>query len=258
MSSILLQQALNELLAKRPQTVEERAAIDAAIASIVRGMQGLPAAPQTVSPTPAIEQPAVVKDRALPSISPFFGLGLREAGPKHLSIVGKPQTAREIWLALDDAGYKTAHGDPVHAVNDAMRRRAKTHGDILLVGEGKWGRKEWYTEQQLEEIRKSMGGMGGRDRATHSEATKTGMIVARSRGAKPGQPKKLKPEDMKKIEDEIRSGRSVPLIARDFNVVPATIYNSFERGRLRELKAEGKKDSGSSHEQRGGVLRVVK
>ena len=68
------------------------------------------------------------------------------------------------------------------AVRTALKRRMNTHGDVLLVGDGKWARKDFYSEEELVEIKKSVGGMGGRDRAAHSELTKTGMIVARKRG----------------------------------------------------------------------------
>lgn len=141
MPSHLLQQVLAELLAKHPQTAEERAAINAAIAEISRALfsDRLPA---VAGPTD--EPPSRQSDRdTLSKYSPFYGLGMREACPKQLSLAAKPQNPREIWEALKAEGYKTAHSDPVHAVNDALRRRAKTHGDVLLVGNGKWGRKEW-------------------------------------------------------------------------------------------------------------------
>ena len=235
--------------------------MDAAIAAVVRGLQGaqnFPPATSEPSLTTAEVAVAPQQNRALQANSPFFGLGLREAGPKQLALAGKPQTAREIWIVLDAAGYQTAHGNPTHAVNDAMRRRARRHGDILLVGEGKWGRKDWYSEEQLEEIRKSMGGMGGRDRSVHSEATKTGMLIARSRGAKPGQPKKLKSDDLQKIEIEVRAGRTAQEIAKSFGVSPATIYNSFEPGYLRELKAEGRQEREMTSGPQSSKLRVVK
>ena len=140
-------------------------------------------------------------ERPMSKLSPFYGLGLKEACPKLLSLIGSktPQTPREIWDSLKAEGWTSAHSDPVHAVNDALRRRAKTHGDVLLVGAGKWGRIEWYTEAELEEIRKSVGGMGGRDRGDHIENTKAGMITARQRGARLGAVKKLSAEQADQI-----------------------------------------------------------
>ena len=245
MPSRLLQQVLAELFAKHPQTAEERAAINAAIAEISRALlgHGLPAADR-----PTDEPPSRQTDRnTLSKYSPFYGLGLREACPKQLSLAAKPQYPREIWEALKAEGYKTAHSDPVHSVNDALRRRAKTHGDVLLVGEGKWGRKDWFTEEQLEEIQKSIGGMGGRDRAAHSERTKSGMIVAMERGAKPGHPRKLTPEKIHQVEEMIRAGSSVHDAAKQIGVVAGTIYNNFGRDRLRALRAERAKQENTEN-----------
>ena len=100
-----------------------------------------------------------------------------------------PQAPREIWAALAAAGFQSSHNDPPSAVRNALKRRMKTHDDVFVVGDGKWARKDFYTEEQLVEIRKSVGGMGGRDRVEHTESTKAGMIVARQRGARIGQPK---------------------------------------------------------------------
>ena len=61
---------------------------------------------------------------------------------------------------------------PSSAVDHALSKRAKKYGDVLRVGGGKWGLKAWYTENELDDISKSMGGMGGRDKAQHGERTK--------------------------------------------------------------------------------------
>src|SRR5262249_29578462 len=157
------------------------------------------------------EAPAQPAERPMSPHSPFFGLGLKQACPKLLSLVGgkTPHTPREIWEQLKADGFTSAHHDPVHAVNDALRRRAKTHGDVLLVGAGKWGKTDWYSEAELEEIRKSMGGMGGRDRGDHIERTKAGMITARQRGARLGAVKKLSAEQVVELENMLRAGTTV-------------------------------------------------
>ena len=177
----------------------------------------------------------------MPKGSPFYGLGLKEAAPRQLQLYGNPQTPREIWEVLHSTGYQTAHGDPVSAVRSALRRRAKTHGDVLLVGEGKWGRKEWYSEEQLEEIQKSVGGMGGRDRASHSAATTRGMLVARARGARLGAQKKLSEEKLAEVEEMIRAGNPLYKVAKAFGVTPATIYNNIPRERIANLREEAQK-----------------
>jgi hypothetical protein len=241
MPSKTLQQALAELLARRPQTAEERLAIDGAIASLVRVMQSgdvLQVTGAAIASAIADQPP-----KQLSTKSPYYGLGLREAGPKRLSMLPPKtaQSARQIWEALAAEGYQSAHRDPVHAMNDALRRRAKTHADVLLVGEGKWGLKSWYSEDDLEEIKKSMGGMGGRDKASHSEATTRGMLVAMARGAKPGQPRKVTAENVGRIEEMIRSGMPISEVASQIGVTAGTIYNHFPSDKVRALRDEGRK-----------------
>jgi Helix-turn-helix domain of resolvase len=249
MSSALLQQTLSDLLAKQPATLEERAAIDAAIAAVVRGMQGyVPQVNATVTVTPAATR--VIDAKPMPEGNPFYGLGLREACPRQLEMIRKPQLPREIWEVLQSVGYQTAHGDPAGAVHSALRRRAKTHGDVLLVGEGKWGLKSWYTEDDLEEIKKSVGGMGGRDSAAHSERTKVGMIVAR--------PTKLPPEKIVELERMISEGKKVSEIARHFNIEPQTIYYRYRREQLAALRAKKIEEPESDGSGPPSQLRVVK
>lgn len=233
----------------------KRAEIDAAIAVIerVRSMNGV------VPQGPPPQALPIASGSLLKSVqsdvnpgdmqvrSPFYGLGLREAAPKQLAIVGEPQLPREIWDALSATGFQTAHGDPVGAVHSALRRRAKTHNDVLMVGGGKWGRKDWYTEAQLDEIQKSVGGMGGRDRAAHSERTVMGMKLARQRGAKPGQPTKLTDDVRDAIERGIANGERIPHIAEKLGLAESTIrkwYKGEELTKLKKLRA-ARPDNGS-------------
>ncbi len=215
----------------------KRAEIDAALAAI-RRYRAIGAAAVAATPVATIhtEAPAAT----LSESSPFFGLGFREASPKQLAIVGKPQTVNEIWEALKAAGYQTAHNNPPNAVHTALRRREKTHHDVLVVGEGKWGRTEWYSEAQLDEIKKSVGGMGGRDRAAHVERTKAGMQRALERGAKPGAPPLITPEKLEEARQLIMAGVSVPEIAERFGVSKQALYNRWNRAELRDLREQGR------------------
>jgi hypothetical protein len=253
MPSRLLQQVLADLFAfaKQPQTAEKRAAINGAIVEITRGLFG---DEHPANAAPIDEPPSQRSDRsAVSKYSPFYGLGLFQACPKQLSLAEKPQSSQEIWQALDAEGYKTAHSDPIRAVNDALRRRVKTYGDVLPVGGGKWGRKEWYTEEQLKEIAKSVGGMGGRDKAAHSERTKAGMIVGIERGAKPGQPSKLTNVQWGEVEQLLAQVISPADIADKFGISRQTIYVRYNKHAIKELRLayekeraeEGRKDGAS-------------
>ena len=137
-------------------TEAEQTALDRALADVVEGLfAGVEFPAVQGIATPKVNEPLPVQgtERPMSKHSRFYGLGLKEACPKLLSLIVSrtPQTAREIWEQLKAEGWTSAHHDPVHAVHDALRRRAKTHGDVLLVGGGKWGKTEWYTEAQLDE-----------------------------------------------------------------------------------------------------------
>jgi hypothetical protein len=251
MPSSLLQKLLAELRASRPQakTDDERRAIEAAMADLVDGIMASDEIPGVTSSQP-VERAASpqVAERPMSKLSPFFGIGLKEACPKLLSIIGDrgnktPQSPREIWDHLKAEGWTSNHSDPVHSVNDALRRRAKTHGDVLIVGSGKWGRTDWYSDAELEEIRKSVGGMGGRDRGDHIERTKAGMATAKQRGVRLGAVKKLNAEQATQLLDMARAGATKVKIAEQFDISTASV-NNYARAHgytLRQLRAEGKK-----------------
>ena len=254
MPSILLQKLLGDLRAARSQatTVSERSAIDGAIADILDGIfatGGMPEVGAVGTAKSALAVPSETQsERPMSKLSPFYGIGLKEACPKLLSIIGDrgnktPQAPREIWEHLKAEGWTSNHSDPVHSVNDALRRRSKTHGDVMLVGSGKWGRTDWYSDADLAEIKKSEGGMGGRDRGDHIERTKAGMATAKLRGARLGPERKLSAEQTVQLLDMVRSGAKRPKIAEQFGITTASVNNYAKRHgyTLQELRAEGKK-----------------
>lgn len=180
-----------------------------------------------------------IAQKPLPERSPFYGLGLQLAAPKQLQIAGVPQAPREIWAALAAAGFQSSHNDPPSAVRNALKRRMKTHDDVFVVGDGKWARKDFYTEEQLVEIRKSVGGMGGRDRVEHTESTKAGMIVARQRGARIGQPKWFTEERESRVRQALQSRQIGCRDRRDVGK-PNMIRTHFKREQLKRLRQEAK------------------
>jgi hypothetical protein len=260
-----LEAAIDGLGALTPKDESERATIDQMIGWLVRrrstSKSGLrktrvngkmiAAAEPNPQPTP-VQQP-------LSEHSPFYGLGLQLAAPKQLQIAGVPQAPREIWDALAAAGFRSAHMDPPSAVRNALKRRMNTHGDVLLVGDGKWARKDFYTEEQLVEIKKSVGGMGRRDRADHIESTKAGMIVARQRGARLGAPKWFTPEREAEFVRRFKAGETVSEIAASWSRTPNMIRKHFPKSELKRLRQEA--NSAHREEDAEGTrsgLRLVK
>ena len=250
MQSALLEKLLTQLRIARAQaTTAERGPIDAAIVDLLEGIQPIGGTPDVVASSPGETRSAPpLAERPMSKLSPFYGIGLKEACPKLLSIIGDrgnrtPQTPREIWEHLKAEGWTSNHNDPVHSVNDALRRRAKTHGDVLVVGSGKWGKTDWYSDAELAEIKKSVGGMGGRDRGEHIERTKAGMATAKLRGVRLGPEKKLSAEQAAQLLDMVRSGAKRPKICRKFGISTASV-NNYVRAHgytMEELRAEGEK-----------------
>lgn len=228
-----IKKALAELLAKRPSSIDEKTAIDAAIVALLRVGAVPPSGPSATERSPL---PTSGSATRTPEQNPFYGLGLKDACFKQLAMTRTPQTVKEVWEGLAAAGFQSAHNDPPHAVLNALSRRASKHRDVLLVGEGKWGLKTWYTDDQLEEIKKSVGGMGGRDKAAHGERTKAGMLLAKKRGARIGAAARMTPERWIEVETMIRGGFRIPDIAKHCGVTPALIYQRYNRAALRELR----------------------
>lgn len=138
--------------------------------------------------------------------NPYYGLGLGGACSRCLQRAGRPMMAREIWADLEAHGFRSAHEDPIGAVARVLPRRAKTNGDVILVGRGMWDWKPRLSDAQIQEITHNLGGMAGRDYAKHIEKTKEGMIVARERGAQIGQPKKLNADLVRQFKALMASG----------------------------------------------------
>ena len=241
-----LDAALTQLGALTPLGSEDRDDIQNAILGIVR-IRSRRAAPKPrkvrrngrLVPVEDV-RPTIPTVTPLPRENPFYGLGLKEACPRQLSLVPKKHvmSAKEIWEALSAAGFVTAHSEPVSAVHTALRRRAKTHADVLLVGNGKWGRKDWYTEDELEEIQKSVGGMGGRDAVEHSQRTRTGMIVARRRGVRLGAPLFMTPERIQEAKERLAAGDSVRKIVRDWGKTPQMLYRYVPKEEIKRIRQE--------------------
>lgn len=252
--------AIDSLGAITPESDAERAMIDQMIGWLVRrsrktGVQGK----LFKKPEP---EPAAGRPRTLSERSPFYGLGLQLAAPKQLQIAGVPLTPRDIWAALDADGFQSAHNDPVSAVRNALKRRMNTHGDVFLVGEGKWARKDFYTEEQLVEIRKSVGGMGGRDKIEHSRSTKAGMIVALQRGVKIGKPKWFTDEREAEFIRRFKAGETVAVIAESWGRSANMIRNNFPRSELKRLREEALREEADANGKLDGAeanrLRIVK
>ena len=158
-----------------------------------------------------------------------YGMALPEAAAEQLSISGKPQTAREIWAAISAHGVVSGSKDPAHGIQWALRRRAEKVGDVVLVGYGKWGLREWFTDEKLKEIEGSIGGMAGRDRDVHIQKTKQGIDNLKARGVKWGRPLGVTLEQMTNYYNARQQGDTVKRAAEIAGFSPATVVNYRKR-----------------------------
>jgi hypothetical protein len=157
----------------------------------------------------------------------FWGLAKPDALVKLLGDTGAPLSLREMSAILDAEGFPSTHEDPVKSVGWALKKRAEKVGDVLLIGSGKWGLCKWYTEDELDGLKRRLGGMGGRDRGEHSAKTRAGMAALRANGVLLGRRPGMTPERLDTIEQMILAQRKVADIAAEFGVSKASIYGYF-------------------------------
>jgi HB1, ASXL, restriction endonuclease HTH domain len=74
----------------------------------------------------------------------FHGLSIAEATKKLLAVRKKNLTNTEILAELKAGGMVLGSADPLNTVGAVLTRRFKETGDIVKVGRGIWGLKEWH------------------------------------------------------------------------------------------------------------------
>jgi hypothetical protein len=118
--------ALAELRAQRDK-------IDAAIAAIEALTAGAPSGASVTTPIITAEGP-----------SAFLGMSIPEAAKKLLATRRVPLKNPDIAVAFKLGGLHLNSKDPVNTIGAVLSRRADEVGDIVKVGRGTFGLKEWY------------------------------------------------------------------------------------------------------------------
>lgn len=123
---------LADLRAKRDQ-------IDQAIAAI-EGIRG--GASAQAGSTSSVSASAT----KIPADGPgaFLGMTIPEAAKKLLASKRQPLRNPDIAAAFKAGGLVLNSVDPVNTIGSVLTRRANEAGDIVKVGRGTWGLKEWY------------------------------------------------------------------------------------------------------------------
>lgn len=243
--------------AERARVDAERARIDAllaqyqnSLADLMRiGALAVAASPQA-SPH---EQESFEAES--PKGGLFAGLLLTDAIAKYLSLNKAMLSVKEIWAALEKAGFKVLSGHPTRAVSEALRKRAHRRGDVFSVG-NRWGATENFSAGYVRRVAKKHAGMGGKTAGEHGAKTSAGIERRRADGGRIGAPLFMTPERIEEAQRRLIAGESIAKIARDWGCSRQTLYTRFKRKdiiRLREKAAAATDAEGNRPS-----LRVVK
>jgi hypothetical protein len=164
-----------------------------------------------------------------------------------------PKSPKQIWAALERAGCEVASETPVHSVQWALKKAARSNSDVVAVGWGQWDLRSKYTKARFDRLLAKRAGRGGRSTEEHKKLTLDGMEAARKRGKHIGAPEKMTPEVMDKIERMLLAQRKVADVAAELRVSKASIYSRFTVGRRDGKQTVERRDMASSP-----PLRLVK
>lgn len=135
---------LSDLRAKREQ-------IDQAIKAIEL-LRGHGVAPSVGEHAPIV----AVEGAVTPGI--FLGMSIADAAKKLLSIRKQAMGNADIAAALRDGGLvMSANTDHQNIVGSTLTRRFEKVGDVVRVGRGIWGLKEWYPNRTFKPSSKGNG-----------------------------------------------------------------------------------------------------
>lgn len=88
--------------------------------------------------------PASEQNTAIDQPGAFLGMSIPEAAKKLLAAKRQPMKNPDIAAAFKAGGLHLNSKDPVNTVGAVLSRRADDFGDIVKVGRGTFGLKEWY------------------------------------------------------------------------------------------------------------------
>jgi hypothetical protein len=74
----------------------------------------------------------------------YLGMSIPDAAKKLLASRKRTLTNAEIASALKSGGLVMTSADPQNTVGSVLTRRFKDVGDVVRVGRGTWGLKDWY------------------------------------------------------------------------------------------------------------------
>lgn len=122
---------LADLQAKRDQ-------IDQAIAALTSLRGGVSASSGAAMPNAGAGAPIVE------TAGMYLGMSITDATKKLLALRKRTMGNADIARELQAGGLAMTSKDPVNTVGSVLTRRFNEVGDVVKVGRGVWGLKEWY------------------------------------------------------------------------------------------------------------------
>ncbi|HEX2762932.1 MAG TPA: winged helix-turn-helix domain-containing protein [Allosphingosinicella sp.] len=100
----------------------------------------------------------------------FLGMSIVDAAKKLLNIRKRTMGNPEIYKELSAGGLVLTGKDPVNVVGSVLTRRFNEVGDVVKVGRGIWGLKEWYPGRSFKPSGSKPGSAVESDRADETSA----------------------------------------------------------------------------------------
>jgi hypothetical protein len=190
-------------------------------------------------------------------------LPLGEAVVEYLKTCRKPQTTRQILVALNKAGREfDSTTKPFRAVKDALKKAATKNDDLIHIRWARWHLKSKYrTKAALDKILapNATFGTGGRTSTAHGKRTRDGMKQARASGKQIGAVLKMTDDKIALIRRLILEGKTASEASREAGISAQLffLYRSKPNGPFSDLTLrKGRKPSPASDS--APMLRVVK
>jgi len=87
----------------------------------------------------------------------FLGMSITDATKKLLALRKRTMGNADIARELQAGGLAMNSKDPINTVGSVLTRRFHEVGDVVKVGRGIWGLKEWYPGRTFKPSNKSNG-----------------------------------------------------------------------------------------------------
>ena len=201
------------LEADRKRVDLERARIEAELAKTKNALAemmmriGAAAGPLDPSSALALREQEVFKAE-MPKAGAFAGLELTDAIYEYLGMNKQMRSIKEIWAALEEAGFRVVSGHPTRAVSEALRKRVHRRNDVFKAG-SRWGATKNFSNSYIKRITKRHAGLGGRSAEEHGARTSGGIERRRAAGLRVGPPRKFDAAMVVRFRQLVAEGMSI-------------------------------------------------